>query len=104
MAEIQINSAERKIILEILASHIPKETEVWAFGSRAKGTSHRGSDLDLALIGSEFVSYSIIGRLAVEFSESDLPYKVDVVDFQRVPEWLREIITRDRIPLPLTSQ
>ncbi len=34
------------------------------------------------------------------FEESDLPYKVDLVDLQSVSEPFKAIIERDKVPLP----
>ena len=46
---LAITEAERQIVLDILHKNVP-EYEVWAFGSRVKGTAKRYSDLDLAII------------------------------------------------------
>ncbi|MEW6727774.1 MAG: nucleotidyltransferase family protein [Pseudomonadota bacterium] len=47
------------------------------FGSRAKGTFKRGSDIDLALEGND-LNAEAIGRLARAFDESPIPYQVDL--------------------------
>ncbi|MDP3434254.1 MAG: type I restriction endonuclease [Bacteroidota bacterium] len=58
---------------EVLLIHI--------FGSRAKGTSKPGSDIDFAIM-NRLPDIKVLLRLKNDFEESSLPYKVDLVDFQ----------------------
>jgi predicted nucleotidyltransferase len=53
---------------------------VHIFGSRAKGTSKPGSDIDLAIM-NRLPDIKVLLRLKNDFEESSLPYKVDLVDF-----------------------
>ena len=46
---IDVSPEEWRIIRDILRKHVA-DREVWAFGSRAKRTARRYSDLDLAII------------------------------------------------------
>lgn len=84
------------IVRDILRRHVPGR-EVWAFGSRARGTAKRYSDLDLAVIGDEALPMAVMAALADEFSESDLPWRVDVVDWAVTAEAFRRVIERDRV-------
>ena len=68
------------IVRSILRWHVP-DREVWAFGSRARGSAKAYSDLDLAVIGKTPLPLRISAALAEDFSESDLPWRVDVVDW-----------------------
>ena len=52
------------------------------FGSRAKGTALRGSDVDLALKG-KLVTDRTVRRLANALEESALPYFFDIAIYQR---------------------
>jgi predicted nucleotidyltransferase len=65
-----------------------------AFGSRLKQTHHASSDLDLAVVGKEKLSFSTVGRLKEDFMESDIPYKIDILDYHAVSPGFREIIDR----------
>ncbi len=47
------------------------------FGSRAKGTMHERSDIDLAVTGKSLDRHSL-AELRLAFDESDLPYQVDI--------------------------
>lgn len=85
-----------KIVLEILNRVIP-DREVWVFGSRAKGTARDTSDLDLAIIGKTPLDFKTLATLRDFFSESNIPYKVDVVDWTTISETFREIIRKDKV-------
>lgn len=67
----------------ILHAHVPGR-EVWAFGSRARCCAKPYSDLDLAIMGEEAISLDTLAALNEAFAESDLPWKVDVVDWARL--------------------
>ena len=91
---------ELEIVREILRRHVPNR-EVWAFGSRVKGTSRPYSDLDLAVLGDQPLPLLVRAELAEEFSESDLPFKVDIVDWATTSERFRQIIESEYVVLPL---
>ena len=90
---IAVNAAEWKIIEDILAE-LAVGVEVWAFGSRARFTAKPYSDLDLAFIGAHPLSLSQIADLANAFSDSNLPFKVDIVDWLTISEDFRKIISQ----------
>lgn len=73
--------------------------ELWAFGSRVNGTAKPYSDLDLVILGSEPLSLSTLADLADGFSESDLPFKVDLVDWATTGERFRKMIEGGRVVL-----
>lgn len=85
-----------RIVSGILQKHVP-QYEVWAFGSRAKGTAKPHSDLDLAVITAQPLTLDVSGALRDAFAESDLPWRVDVVDWASTSESFRQIIGRDKV-------
>jgi predicted nucleotidyltransferase len=93
---LDISPSHLAIIQDILHEHVPNH-QVWAFGSRAKGTARRYSDLDLAIITATPLSYKILGDLAEDFSESDLPFRVDILDWATTQECFRRAVERDRV-------
>ncbi len=93
---IDIRPDHWRIVSGILQKHVPQH-EVWAFGSRAKGTAKPYSDLDLAIIANVPLPLSVSAALADDFSESDLPWKVDVVDWASTSGEFRRIIERDKV-------
>jgi predicted nucleotidyltransferase len=88
---IDIRIQDLNIVHAILKTVLPVEANVYVFGSRATGTTKRASDLDLAID---------LGRQLTEgFEESNLPYRVDVVDLQTVDTGFRAIIDRNKVKL-----
>nr|WP_283095776.1 nucleotidyltransferase domain-containing protein [Komagataeibacter oboediens] len=71
--------------MRILNEIVP-DREVRAFGSRVTGKTKLFSDLDLAVMGDEPLPLETRARLEEAFSESDLPWKVDVLDWAQA-EW-----------------
>lgn len=78
--------------------HVP-QLPVWAFGSRATGKAKPYSDLDLAIISPEPMSLAQVAALAEAFSDSSLPWKVDIVDWASTSPAFRRIIERDKVVL-----
>ncbi|HLP98667.1 MAG TPA: restriction endonuclease subunit S [Sideroxyarcus sp.] len=85
-----------QIVRDILQKHVP-QYEVWAFGSRAKWTAKEYSDLDLCIVSDKPLSFSVLGAMGEAFSDSDLPWKVDVVDWATTSSSFRKIIERDKV-------
>lgn len=70
-----------------------EEHSVWAFGSRVHGKNlKKYSDLDLALVSNTSIDIDMLSQLKSQFSASDLPFKVDVVDFFSVSDEFKKII------------
>ena len=90
------------IVCSILRQHVP-DREVLAFGSRATWTAKDYSDLDLAIMGDEPLSPDATSALAERFGGSDLPFKVDLVDWARIDDGFRGIIRRDGVDVQFTS-
>ena len=82
----------------ILHAHLPGR-EVWAFGSRARRCAKPYSDLDLVIMGDESLSLDVLAALNEAFAESDLPWKVDVVDWARMSDAFRRIVEQGRVVL-----
>ncbi len=99
---IDIRPDHWAIVRDILRRHVP-QYDVWAFGSRAQGRAKPYSDLDLAIITDQPLGLAVSTKLADDFSESDLPWKVDVVDWATTAESFRRIIERDKVAVQKAS-
>ncbi|TSE27282.1 Nucleotidyltransferase domain protein [Tepidimonas sediminis] len=93
---IDIAPEHWRIVRQILRQHVPQHP-VWAFGSRARRAARPLSDLDLAIITDRPLPLSVHAALTEAFSESDLPYKVDIVDWATTSDSFRKIIERDKV-------
>lgn len=78
----------KKIIFQFLD---PKQYQIFIFGSRATGKAKKYSDYDVGIWGKKPVPPRILGLIEEALEESDLPYKVDVVDFSLVPKKFKKI-------------
>lgn len=94
MKTLNISQEECLIVQSILKQHIPQRT-VWAFGSRVNGHAKPYSDLDLVILGDEPLSLAEHADLLDDFSQSDLPFKVDLVDWNLISEEFQQIIKQD---------
>ena len=98
MKPIDIAPRDLDTVQGILARHIPLR-DVRAFGSRVTQTAKPFSDLDLAVMGDRPLPDSLSAELKEAFRESDLPFKVDVVDWASTDAAFREIIIRQTVLL-----
>lgn len=81
------------IVQDILRHYLP-DREVRVFGSRVTGKVKPYSDLDLAVMGDTPLTLTQLADLTEAFDESDLPWKVDVVDWATTSPSFREIVAR----------
>jgi predicted nucleotidyltransferase len=93
---LDVGEEELRLLSSILHQHVPGRA-VWAFGSRTTGRAKPYSDLDLAVMGDVPLSLDTRAALNDALAQSDLPWKVDVVDWANTGSAFREIIKRDRV-------
>ena len=79
------------------------DREVLVFGSRATGNAKEYSDLDLAIMGEEPLSLRVVSALEEALGESDLPFKVDIVEWARIDEGFRGIVRRSGVAVQKTG-
>ena len=75
----------------ILAQHVP-QCEVRAFGSRVGRAAKNYSDLDLAVVASGKLDDDTLRHLKEAFEESDLPFRVDVLDWHDISPEFQQVI------------
>lgn len=93
---LDLHPSHLHIVQDIFRRRLPGQ-EVWAFGSRTNGTAKPYSDLDLAVIIDQPIDIGLLAFLSDDFSDSDLPFKADVVDWATPGEAFRAIISRDKL-------
>ena len=98
MTPIDIRPADLDTIRRILGQHVP-DLEVRAFGSRVAWNARETSDLDLALMTDQPLSIDRTAKLRAAFTDSDLPFRVDIVDWATVSEKFRQRILADHVVL-----
>jgi len=91
------------IVLGILKKYLVgqnKDIKVYIFGSRSTGKNlKRGSDLDIALEADsgEIIDLQLLDQLDFDFEDSDLPYKVDLIDLNSVSKEFRDAANKDLV-------
>lgn len=93
---VQMSPAEWAIVTGVLQRHVPG-VRVWAFGSRARHTAKPYSDLDLALVVPAPLPLPQRAALADAFTESALPWRVDLVEWPETSATFRALIERDHV-------
>lgn len=88
---IDVAECYLETIQRILAQYVG-DCEVRAFGSRSNGTATEHSDLDLAIVGKGKIERRVKMLLREAFEESDLPFRVEIIDFNTLSDSFRAII------------
>ncbi|MFH0926303.1 MAG: nucleotidyltransferase domain-containing protein [bacterium] len=91
---IDVSPAQLETIKMILHKHVP-DCEVRVFGSRSSSKAKRYSDLDLAILGKEKLPLKLLYDLKEDFEVSNLPFRVDVLDWHRTSQEFRKIIEKN---------
>ena len=86
---LNISPTHLESVKTILSNFVP-DCEVRAFGSRCNGTAREHSDLDLCVCGNEKLDWKLLANLKDALMESDLPFRVDVLDYHAMPEHFRK--------------
>jgi|GEM_PF-314565 len=107
---LAVRPEHRQIVRAVLRAVLPEwqatgaadaggTVTIYVFGSRARGTVKKAADLDLAIDAGRKLTPREEAELKEKFEESDLPYKVDIVDLRAVSDAFADIIRADIIPL-----
>ena len=91
--------------LDVLTQIFKKNLKIQAvklYGSRAKGTFHNRSDVDLVVFGDNIDRF-LISELLLDLDDSNLPYSVDLQNYGDLKN--RALIEHiDRIGVPIFKQ
>ncbi len=88
---LAVSDEELKLVKGILARIVPA-ADYLAFGSRLGHCCHRYSDLDIAIKATVPMPLSQLSALEEAFAESDLPFRVDIVDLHRASPEFRRLV------------
>lgn len=76
----------RADIIEKIVQTIKKNLKIQQiilFGSRAKETYKKGSDIDISIISKD-LSLKELNQIKVMLDDLMLPYKIDLLDYERI--------------------
>lgn len=88
-----MSTTELSIVQKILS----ELKDVVFFGSRVKGTCKPFSDLDICI--KDKLSPLEIELIREQFENSDLPFKVDIVEYDKVTKFFQKIIDTQGIDI-----
>ncbi|OGV52241.1 MAG: hypothetical protein A3F46_02570 [Legionellales bacterium RIFCSPHIGHO2_12_FULL_42_9] len=95
MKKIFITTEDYKILASIFQN---LSCEVFVFGSRIKGTQQKFSDLDICLKTKNPTELIDIATLKETLTNSNLPFTVDVIDYNNVSKGFKKIIDHEGVP------
>jgi predicted nucleotidyltransferase len=88
---IDVDPVHLQTIRRVFAEQVPG-CEVRVFGSRINGTAKKYSDLDVAVVARERMTRDAFCRLKEAFEMSDLPFRVDVVEWNALSAEFKGVI------------
>ena len=77
----------------------PGKYSVFIFGSQASNNNRKFSDIDIGIKGNKEIPLSVISEIKEAFEESDIPFSVDVVDFNKVSHRFEKTAGKNTISL-----
>lgn len=73
--------------------------QVFIFGSRAKNRAEQYSDLDIAIDNQVPLDLAKLALLKEQLAQSNIPFQVDIVDWQRISDEFKKNIKPDLIKI-----
>lgn len=91
-----MNKIPKEKIIKVIEIFFP-DAKIYLFGSRARGDYTERSDVDIAIDAYKPMSLTTKGQILSMIDALNMPQKIDVVDFHRAPEALRNNILQEGI-------
>jgi len=95
--QIEVDAKYLELISQILKKYLPNSI-VWAYGSRAKFTADKYSDLDLVAFDASDIQ---IGDTLEAFENSIVPFRVSLMRWEKLPEDFKKNIQDCYVEIPL---
>jgi len=92
---LKLQPRHLNMLLELIRQYFP-QAQIWAYGSRVNGDCHDASDLDLVARNPSALDQPLsdLFDFQEELVESNLPIRIDVVDWAQIPESFQQEIER----------
>ena len=98
LGRVALTTTQARTVRDIVERVLPG-AQVSVFGSRATGRARPFSDLDLLVVQPARLGWAQRADLRDLFEASDLPFRVDVVEAQLLPEGMADRATSESIAL-----
>ena len=97
---MQLTSEQIDLIKQIASGALGSQHRLYLYGSRARNNADAFSDVDLCISGAP-LSLVELAQLKEKFSESNLPYFVDIVQKEHLSEEFWALIKHELVGIPL---
>ena len=84
------------IMQEVVIPLTNSGAKVWCYGSRARGDHKQFSDLDI-MVESELDLSRQISMLKEKMSNSNFPYKVDLVEYKYFADSYKKLYEKEKV-------
>jgi predicted nucleotidyltransferase len=98
---MQLPSEYRNEIVNYIHQGLTVPVSIYLHGSRAKNSAHQGSDIDIVVKpqGNQPIPKFELMQVRARLSEGNIPYFVDIQDWDALPDWLKREIQQTGIIL-----
>ena len=100
-----LKKRHKELLLQLAEKHLSPDIRLIVYGSRADGTAHDASDLDLALrrIDDQVVEASQFSRFLEAVQDSTIPFPVEIFDWALLPPSFHEAIDDHGITITMDA-
>lgn len=91
-----MSNIPKEKIIKVIELFFP-HAKIYLFGSRAKKTYNERSDIDIAIDTGVPISITEKGQINSMLDALNIPQTIDLIDFQRAPQSLKENILKEGI-------
>ena len=95
--DMGLNSSEEQIKDIIREALKDEEVTIILYGSRSRGNARRNSDYDIALKSGKPLPSVLLSEIKFRLEESNIPFKVDIVDLEKVSIELKRNILEEGV-------
>lgn len=92
---IRFYKKSQETIKKIILDNLPKNVEVYLFGSGVTSNHSYNSDIDVAINPHSDFDENIIRKIKDLIEDSYVPFKVDIIDLRKVSdEFIKEVFKK----------
>lgn len=88
-----MDNIPKEKIIKVIEIFFP-DAKIYLFGSRATGNFDERSDVDIAIDAGQPMPMHIRGQINSMIDALSIPQNVDIVDFHRAPQSLKDNILK----------
>ncbi len=96
---VDLDEKSFNMLKAIVSKHVANNVTVLIFGSRVKRTAKQYSGIDICLKCDNIILSEVICQLQEAFSLSNLPFRVDIVVYQKCTDAFKKIIDENSIKI-----